>query len=184
MTKAARSYVGTRNCATCGAQFQARRDNSSGKYCSVKCSNAGRSMPLTADPALVAKLYLEGLGTVEIAKRFGTTWKHVSRALKARGLNIKPGRRDKGTGKSRIYRTLAQTKIGRPIARGEVVHHLDGNRCNNLTENLVVVSRKRHGELHAQLEKISLHLFARSLLRYDPEKGYVPNAKLLSILDQ
>lgn len=47
-----------------------------------------------------------------------------------------------------VHRRVAEKKVGGPIGRGKVVHHLDENKDNNRPENLVVVSRAVHGRLH------------------------------------
>ncbi len=48
------------------------------------------------------------------------------------------------------HRVNAEEKIGRPLKRGEVVHHIDGNRQNNNLENLMVFpSQREHAAWHA-----------------------------------
>ncbi len=49
-----------------------------------------------------------------------------------------------------VHRTVASNKIGGPIGRGRVVHHMDGNKCNFRKSNLVVMSRTEHSSLHAR----------------------------------
>lgn len=44
---------------------------------------------------------------------------------------------------------VVEKRMGRPLARNEVVHHLDGNRSNNRWENLLVIDRGQHAKLHA-----------------------------------
>ena len=63
----------------------------------------------------------------------------------------------RGTGEGRAYRKLmgrhehrvvAEQKLGRPLARGEVVHHIDGDIHNNAPENLAVMTQGEHMRLH------------------------------------
>lgn len=44
---------------------------------------------------------------------------------------------------------VMETAIGRQILPTEVVHHKDGNRKNNRLDNLELMERKDHVELHA-----------------------------------
>ena len=46
------------------------------------------------------------------------------------------------------HRRIAELKIGRKLRKGEIVHHMDGNKLNNDPDNLVVLSRADHGRIH------------------------------------
>ena len=39
-----------------------------------------------------------------------------------------------------VHRYVAQKKLGRWLRRGEVIHHIDGNKLNNAPSNLEVYS--------------------------------------------
>lgn len=47
---------------------------------------------------------------------------------------------------------IAGEFLGRPLRKKEVVHHLDGSRDNNRTENLLVLLRSEHTKLHEWLK--------------------------------
>lgn len=47
---------------------------------------------------------------------------------------------------------IAGEFLGRPLRKSEVVHHLDGVRSNNRTENLLVLLRSEHIKLHTWLK--------------------------------
>jgi DNA-directed RNA polymerase specialized sigma24 family protein len=51
---------------------------------------------------------------------------------------------------TRVHRVVAEEKIGRPLRRGEVVHHVDGDICNNAPENLEVLNHSEHALIHAK----------------------------------
>jgi hypothetical protein len=64
--------------------------------------------------------------------------------------------RGRGEGKSypklngrHAHRAIAEKKIGRPLRRGEIVHHEDENRLNYDENNLeVLASQSEHMRLH------------------------------------
>lgn len=47
---------------------------------------------------------------------------------------------------------VAEESIGRPIRKGEVVHHLNGKRNDNRKTNLLVIEHSQHAKLHAWLD--------------------------------
>ena len=47
------------------------------------------------------------------------------------------------------HRQIAEQKLGRPLRKGEVVHHIDGNKQNNDPANLAILpSQGDHARLH------------------------------------
>lgn len=54
-----------------------------------------------------------------------------------------------------VHRMVAAKKLGRELLPGEEVHHLDGNKRNNIPENLIVIpSHTEHMKLEASLGRI------------------------------
>lgn len=49
---------------------------------------------------------------------------------------------------------VAEQMLGRPLKKGEVVHHIDNNKRNNQPSNLMVFkSQKEHAKWHAEHDK-------------------------------
>lgn len=46
------------------------------------------------------------------------------------------------------YRYIVEFNLGRRLLYNEVVHHIDNNHFNNCTDNLIVLDRKLHNQLH------------------------------------
>jgi len=63
-----------------------------------------------------------------------------------------------------IHREILEKKLGRKLKKGEVSHHKDNNKRNNVPENLEVLTEQTHGKHHyeqlSDLEKLeqTLHL--------------------------
>ena len=48
-----------------------------------------------------------------------------------------------------VHRWVVETKImKRPLKKGEIVHHVNGDKKDNCEENLVVLTSKQHYKLH------------------------------------
>ncbi|ADO70302.1 HNH endonuclease [Stigmatella aurantiaca] len=55
------------------------------------------------------------------------------------------------TGRSQfVHRRVMEKKLGGPIRRRRVVHHINGEKGDNRPENLVAVSRAVHSRLHGR----------------------------------
>lgn len=65
-----------------------------------------------------------------------------------------------GRGKVFDYTIAAEDKIGRRLAKGEIVHHIDGNPLNCNPDNLQVMMQSEHARLHHKGRKISRKVHA------------------------
>ena len=52
-----------------------------------------------------------------------------------------------------VHRAVASNKVGGPIGKDRVVHHIDGNKSNFRKNNLTVMTRSEHSTLHAKKKK-------------------------------
>jgi len=126
------------------------------------------------------------------AKALGVGWKGLYARMKQ--LNIDTSTRLRQTStyescynseKKRVTRhtIVAEKKYGRKVKKGEIVHHLDGNRQNNKPENLVILTRVKHNQVHKQLGQIALRLFRNRMIYYKEEDGYTISMSLEEALD-
>lgn len=52
------------------------------------------------------------------------------------------------------HRVVAEQMLGRPLEKGEIVHHIDGNKRNNDPSNLMVFkNQSEHARWHASHRK-------------------------------
>ena len=51
----------------------------------------------------------------------------------------------------RIHRYLMEKKVGRKLLSSELVHHKDDNKFNNDIDNLEIVTRSKHKQLHPEI---------------------------------
>ena len=69
--------------------------------------------------------------------------------------------------KIRCHTAVGQEILGRRLYRDEVVHHIDGNNLNNVIDNLIVVTRKKHIDMHYSLQKCCSLLLVDRIISFD-----------------
>ena len=56
-----------------------------------------------------------------------------------------------------------------PKDPNNVIHHIDGDKLNNLLGNLIELTKPAHREAHGSLERVSYQLIQSGLIEYDRE---------------
>lgn len=94
------------------------------------------------------------------ALRAVRTRKHQKLAARAATLVIIS--RYRGTGNGYIkefnrhqHRVVMERVLGRKLKKGEIVHHVDGNKKNNHPSNLQVMTQADHARLHGKMGGIN-----------------------------
>jgi hypothetical protein len=70
------------------------------------------------------------------------------------------------------HRMVAEQMLGRKLDDQELVHHIDGDKTNNVPSNLYVCrDMPHHREIHNRLERIAFELYKRGIIRFDDTLG-------------
>ncbi len=64
---------------------------------------------------------------------------------------------------------IAEKQLGRYLKHNEFVHHIDGNKKNNNSNNLFVC--ESNNKIHNQLEQIAFDLYKKGIIKFDTKKG-------------
>lgn len=86
-----------------------------------------------------------------------TCCREHANALTSRESAEKRSKTLRGRGEGRSYRKLhgrhehrvvAEAMLGRKLKKGEIVHHIDGNKLNNDPSNLEITTQSKHVDKH------------------------------------
>lgn len=112
-------------CIQCGKKFYRHNGNTDAKFCSVKCSNKNHNV---------------GEKQIKAGRIAGKIMGDRKRGTGTIGY-IKFNQRHE-------HRTVMEKKLGRPLKKGEIVHHIDENKHNNHPDNLQLMTQAAHCSYH------------------------------------
>lgn len=69
------------------------------------------------------------------------------------------------------HKLVAEEMLNRKLEKGEVVHHIDGQKTNNDPNNLWVTSSAKHRQAHNSLQEIGYQLYLQGLIGFNQETG-------------
>ena len=118
-------------CVVCGKSLERKKPHRK-NFCSVEHRNLWMSEHV--DFAALAKLH-KAKNLTEL-NRQRNPYCHIA---------------DRGKANSKKAREAAAEMLGRPLERGEVVHHMNGDAADNRHENLLVMPDRQHKQLHMAL---------------------------------
>jgi DNA-directed RNA polymerase subunit RPC12/RpoP len=79
--------------------------------------------------------------------------------------------RNGGYAHIREHQYIMEMHLGRRLMKGEIVHHIDGNKRNNNIDNLYLTTVDEHNKLHAESESILFELYKRGVIIFDRTVG-------------
>lgn len=156
MTK--RKYYQDKLCICCGkkfnnSKFQTEKVYKKQKFCSLKCSYKS------------AKLFVprgEKSPSWKGGVQYHSGYRYIympDHPYRAKELYI---------GEHRI---IMEQHIGRFIKKGELVHHINGDRLDNRIENLYLCRNgKEHTAIHRQMDKLMFDLIKKGIVLFNEQK--------------
>ncbi|MBT7755447.1 MAG: HNH endonuclease [Candidatus Magasanikbacteria bacterium] len=83
---------------------------------------------------------------------------------------------------ARQHTYVMESHLGRSMAKGEVVHHIDGDKKNNKLENLVTMTVQEHNNCHAKSEKLIFEMVKAGLITFNRETNLYEFAESFNVL--
>lgn len=103
------------------------------------------NIPLRTDAQGLAIRYPSGRNG-----SLAANWRGGRRQIKSGYVYIYQPDHPRSTNNGAVFEhiLIAEKKIGRYLAKGEIVHHIDGDKTNNSPDNLLVCTRSEHVKIH------------------------------------
>lgn len=102
-------------------------------------------------------------------------------------VSVRSGRAESGSGWNNYRKEhvlVMEEDLKRPLKKGEVVHHIDGDKLNNLLKNLWLTNQSGHRTAHISLQGIGFLLVRAGLIHFNADTGtYVADRKLRELLE-
>ena len=140
-------------CAYCGKEISRYESQVTGNNCcSRECMNKWRSKEHNPEHYPKHKNSPFKYLNAELNKTRMTP--EVREKLRNARLGSGEGKSYEKTYGRHTHRVVAEQMLGRPLKKGEVVHHIDCNKRNNAPENLMVFSsQSEHVKWHAEHDR-------------------------------
>lgn len=121
-----------KKCVICGKEFKTYRKTVN-ITCSIECRTIQHKKDMTGRCGEKA-----------------SNWKQGKTKIEGRKYIYKKGHKNATVNKIYIaeHRLIMSEKLGRPLKRTEVVHHINGDYLDNRIENLIIVTRSEHNKIH------------------------------------
>ena len=149
------------NCEHCGTPYRVSRVESQGKprFCSRACYEATRGgrPPITKSCERCGQPFVTKAATADRMRfcSYECYWatgvhNHRPRTVEPRYERVYLGKDEAGRRRymQRSHVVWNQAHPDDPVRPGEEIHHIDGNRLNDVPENLLKVTREEHQRLH------------------------------------
>ena len=157
-------------CLKCGKSFKVKPSKAATtKYCNKICASKKVTKPCAECGTPVTRVQSQMLKDAYCGRACSSIG--MGKKMAAMNVDLNPDRMTletrtklreahlgKGEGKAyrkyfgeHLHRVIAAEKLGRPLIKGEVVHHIDGDILNNHPDNLeVLASQSEHINLHRE----------------------------------
>lgn len=135
-------------CDYCGKGYTSYQCGKYNHFCSIECRRAGAylmSQNITSEDR--ERRSKQIIRVNKTMNNHGERRKRQAEKLRGRG---------SGKGYTKVngvhrHRVVAEKMLGRPLRRGEIVHHIDCDKKNDTPENLQVMTQSDHIRKHLLL---------------------------------